>query len=69
MEPLATGVVPRNGPQQANGIGMHRPIQHVINQALFGNPARIHHTDFICQAGDYSQVVGNLDQRGSGFPT
>ena len=61
------GVAPetRHRAQQAPGVGVLRPAQHLADGAALHGPPRVHHQQVVGHVGDDAEVVGDEDDRGA----
>ena len=53
----------RYGGEQRPGIGMLRPLQHVVGRALFDHLAVLEHDDAIGDIGDDAEIMGDEHHR------
>ena len=59
LTPAAQG---RQAIQEADRVGMSRPVEDVAGSAELDDPARVHHRDAIAEFRDDAEVVGDEDE-------
>ena len=60
---VGTAVEPRDRAEQADGVGMLRAGEQLVDRRALDDLAGIHHRDLVADFGDHAEIVGDQDDR------
>ena len=64
-EMRGAAVEPRDRAEQADGVGMLRIGEELVDRRALDDLAGIHHRDLVADLGDHAEIVGDQDDRGA----